>query len=468
MGNLRRVLPQAIALVAAFTVGALGAPKLVPAMADNMKPILHRFGVVNCNSSSPCEEYDNAGSGVGLQSTSSKGNGLGGETKYNSTATGSAGVIGADASATTQLDMGVLGTSTRGIGVKGISSKGAGMYGYSSSNVGVQGGSSSNSGVIGFSTSGDGVDGSSTTGNGLSGSSTTGSGLNAVSGKGNGVNAVSTKGNGVNAISVNAPAIRASSGDNGVDSGTSHDSFSQPYPRSGVYGHDDSLEGGRLNVGVDGSSTYGTGVQGTSTQWVGVSAIGGGTLGSEMVPALSIVGNNNSDGYRNDLIDACAPGPSPCLSANAIFSVDGHGNVNITGPASDHPSYAVNGSCVAGCSSPTKTSPGRAVTTYSAQQTEPMVEDFGEAQLVNGRAYVRLRSDFANIIESRAYYSVFITPEGPSAGLYVVSKTSAGFAVVENSGGRSTIAFSFRIMAKPFGAGHVARLRVVRRPRLSR
>jgi hypothetical protein len=49
------------------------------------------------------------------------------------------------------------------------------------------------------------------------------------------------------------------------------------------------------------------------------------------------------------------------------------------------------------------------------------------------------------------YEMVFITPEGGSNRLYVVNKTAAGFEVHENRGGRSTLAFSYRIVAKPFG-----------------
>jgi hypothetical protein len=44
--------------------------------------------------------------------------------------------------------------------------------------------------------------------------------------------------------------------------------------------------------------------------------------------------------------------------------------------------------------------------------------------------------------------------------LYVTAKTSAGFRVVENDDGRSTIAFSYHIEATPFGI-HAARLPIV-------
>jgi hypothetical protein len=54
---------------------------------------------------------------------------------------------------------------------------------------------------------------------------------------------------------------------------------------------------------------------------------------------------------------------------------------------------------------------------------------------------------------------VFITPEGDSRGVYVTAKTSLGFTVRENQGGQSTLAFSYRIVAKPYGE-HPARLQM--------
>jgi hypothetical protein len=66
-------------------------------------------------------------------------------------------------------------------------------------------------------------------------------------------------------------------------------------------------------------------------------------------------------------------------------------------------------------------------------------------------------------MEKRASYMVIITPEGPSRGLYVTKKSAVGFAVRENPGGNSTLAFSYRIVAKPFGE-HPVRLQTFTMP----
>ena len=137
------------------------------------------------------------------------------------------------------------------------------------------------------------------------------------------------------------------------------------------------------------------------------------------------------------------------------------GSVNITGQ------YQVSGVCQVGCSAGSTASPGRAVVTYAQTASQPSVEDFGEAKLVGGQAYVRIGSDFANVIDQSASYLVVITPEGPSRGLYVTQKTPAGFTVMENPGGHSTLAFSYRIVARPFGARE-PRLPMIPLPRIAR
>jgi hypothetical protein len=137
------------------------------------------------------------------------------------------------------------------------------------------------------------------------------------------------------------------------------------------------------------------------------------------------------------------------------------GSINISGE------YLKSGGCVAGCAVATNTRPGRAVASYVATQTTPTIDDLGEAMLQNGYAYVHLDPAFANVIDRSANYLVFITPEGDSRGLYVTQKSAHGFMVHENMGGHSTLAFSYRIVAKPFGS-HEQRLPMVTLPKISR
>jgi hypothetical protein len=84
---------------------------------------------------------------------------------------------------------------------------------------------------------------------------------------------------------------------------------------------------------------------------------------------------------------------------------------------------------------------------YAVESPESWFEDFGSARLLRGRARVQLKRDFASVIRT-ADYHVFLTPEGDSRGLYVTRKSSGAFEVVEQQGGRSTLRFSFRIVAR--------------------
>jgi hypothetical protein len=121
-------------------------------------------------------------------------------------------------------------------------------------------------------------------------------------------------------------------------------------------------------------------------------------------------------------------------SFSDIFTVDNLGNVNAH-------SY----------SSGLAATSGRTMVTYAQQGSEPVVEDYGQAQLTNGSSYVALESRFASLMARGTAYLVFITPEGDNRGLYVTQKTVSGFAVRESQGGHSTLAFSYRIVAKPLG-----------------
>jgi hypothetical protein len=84
---------------------------------------------------------------------------------------------------------------------------------------------------------------------------------------------------------------------------------------------------------------------------------------------------------------------------------------------------------------------------HCMESPEHWFEDFGSARLKRGRATVKLDADFAKVVMLDDY-RVFLTPEGDCKGLYVRSKRGASFEVRELQGGTSSIAFSYRIVAK--------------------
>jgi hypothetical protein len=91
------------------------------------------------------------------------------------------------------------------------------------------------------------------------------------------------------------------------------------------------------------------------------------------------------------------------------------------------------------------------VALYSVQSPENWFEDFGSGTLSNGAATVTLDSTFTQTVNTGMTYHVFLTPKGDSEGLYVSNETPQGFEVREQRGGRSSVAFDYRIVAKRVG-----------------
>ncbi len=135
-------------------------------------------------------------------------------------------------------------------------------------------------------------------------------------------------------------------------------------------------------------------------------------------------------------------------------NVQVQGNVFVTGsvysgctafpaPSSD--------SCAATSATTVRTRSGQVADAFTSRNASPTIEDEGEAELVGGYARVTLNPTFAAAM-SDAHYLVFTTPRGDSHGVYVSNATASGFDVRENSGGRSTMAFDYRIVAKAVDA----------------
>jgi hypothetical protein len=245
---------------------------------------------------------------------------------------------------------------------------------------------------------------------------------------GDGVDGYSNNNNGVGAVTYNPSATNGG--------------------RSGLFGVDSSTDGGAGNVGVTGLSVNGTGVRGQSTYGFGVagwSTEGGGLFGlaGGEAPAIEGVGGTSNDSSGLSLVTYQASGKSE-------FWVTNDSNAHVNGL------IYTNGNCSKGCDR----TRGERIVSYAAQTSAPMLEDVGESQLSSGRARVAIDASLARAIDQGAPYVVFVTPEGQSHGLYVTDKTPSGFAVVENDGGRSSIPFGYRIVAKPYGV-NAARLPVV-------
>jgi len=311
--------------------------------------------------------------------------------------------------------------NSTGPGLAGTSSKGVGMQGKGV--YGVKGLATTNDGVFGSTTSGyAGVAGTSPIGVGVYGY-TTGSGGTAVYGLSlddYGVYGATKNGNGTGVAGVV------------LAGGT------------GVYGYSNT------SYGVEAESTTGYGLYaeaaGTGTAAYLSADEGGYGLIAYSAGSVAMYGHNSSGNgldvegtYIGGVLRAPASGGYPIVAtdqnANDLFYVDGAGNVSYHG----------------GLFQFARVPGGALVKSYSPKTTAPTVEDTGTAQLVGGAAAVRLDPTFAASVDTPSSYRVFITPNGDTRGLFVATKTPAGFIVRESQGGRSTVSFDYRIVATAVG-----------------
>jgi hypothetical protein len=327
------------------------------------------------------------------------------------------------------------------------SSSGVAIHGEANTGIGIRGTSNGSTGFYGASRSGSllfpGVEGESLNQNGEDVAA--GFGLTAASGGAAPTYGVVALGSGIgvygNAFNtgLGAKDMPTAFGAVGVDGG-------------GAAGLD-------TNVAVVGETRHGTGMLALAnvttattavyddTEPVGVAAEAEPEQSTSLAIALEAVSKaaplrayNPQLGFidlatQYDLISA-GPGSS---GNSAAFVVDNSANVFAEGQFTTQK----------GTYARTTGSSGTTRIAYTARTAARVMEDSGEAQLVNGRAYVKLDPAFADVIEKRSPYRVFVTPEGDSDGLYVTQKSPAGFVVRESSGGRSTFAFDYRIVATP-------------------
>lgn len=261
---------------------------------------------------------------------------------------------------------------------------------------------------------------------------------------------------------------------------------------AGVFGRNNDLNGvgvfgeGPNGTGAFGDSASGSGVAGSSSSAAGVygvSASGTGVQGESTssygvhghsVNGIGTYGQTDASGQYGVLGVSNAPNT---ISIGGIATGDGAsafsgGTANATGYAGYFQGHVV----VIGSFdvSPMGNKHGLAAhpdgsyrTFYAVESTECWVEDFGEATVTNGKADVKLGSDFAALVHTDTYH-VFVTEHGGHSGLHTTKKDASGFTVeasgtVAKAAGLSSVAqvqgaFSYRVVAKPKTTANVDRL----------
>lgn len=209
----------------------------------------------------------------------------------------------------------------------------------------------------------------------------------------------------------------------------------QPFAETGfgAYGTGTTgVEGVGRSADLSGVSTTASfGVQGFGQIGVYAESNGGG---GQCCPAAVVAVQDTADcgGAPCDVMTAQGP-------SGEVMSLDVNGNMILSGKLtqSGTPTSIRRGTA------------GAQVVTYSTQQAVPSLEDFGQGRIVNGEGFVSIAADFASVIDRQANYLVFLTPNADNRGLYVASKSLAGFVVRESQNGRSSLTFDYRIVARP-------------------
>jgi hypothetical protein len=227
--------------------------------------------------------------------------------------------------------------------------------------------------------------------------------------------------------------------------------------RWGVAGWNGVVGWAYATEAVGGVSVHGTGVTGLSDESVGVSGHSGNDVGvigvSDLIGppvpnASMLAGVWGSSATRHGVIG----------TSNGRAGVVGYSETNIgvfgkSGPTGYWAGWfegnvGVVGSLTASVKNAVVPFPdGSQRVLHCMESPEHWFEDFGSAKLARGRAVVKLDANFAKVIK-RGDYRVFVTPEGDCRGLYVRRKSTNNFEVRELAGGKSGIAFSYRIVGR--------------------
>jgi hypothetical protein len=255
---------------------------------------------------------------------------------------------------------------------------------------------------------------------------------------------------------------------------TSSGSFGQLAATNGTTG-DTGVYGNGSTFGVVGFSSAGPGVYGTSNSSSGVlglSMASGGyaVLGqSSGSQGYGILGTGEQAGVRgeNNFYESYGQLGTYVTVDESPTGVYGNGgsyaaSYGVYGTSSNYigvygigPTYGVYSNGPLGSEAYTGSdvalADNRVVELYAMQSPENWFEDFGSGQLHDGVAGVALDPTFALAVNPEAGYHVFLTPNGDCEGLYVAQKTATGFQVRELRGGKSNIAFDYRVVAKRRG-----------------
>jgi hypothetical protein len=241
-------------------------------------------------------------------------------------------------------------------------------------------------------------------------------------------------------------------GASGQTSGVSGFNRSSGRFAAGVVAGEEASSGVTLGVSAVSDSPNGTGVLGvgqgisdTGSSLIGCCAVGvWGDTRSNVFGDAGLIGT--ADDARAIFLQNNSPSGVP-----TAFMFQGAANQLALQAGGNGGFCTIDSNGHLNCRSVTTTAAvaggQRQVALYAMQSPQHWFEDFGAGRLENGAVTIALDPTFAETVNGASEYHVFLTPQGDCRGLYVSQKTASGFEVRELGGGRSGVAFDYRIVA---------------------
>jgi len=209
------------------------------------------------------------------------------------------------------------------------------------------------------------------------------------------------------------------------------------------------INGQSPNVGVYGTAS---GASSLGGEHAGVWGDTGGTS-DEFAGVLGTASDNNAGSFNNNSGSDTSIGGAALLGANLSSTTGALAFVALGGATGDACTIDIDGNlkCSGTVSELVQGGGARRVTVYAMLSPENWFEDFGSGTLVDGAAIVVLDPAFARTVNTTAQYHIFLTPSGDCKGLFVSQRSAESFEIRELGGGRLSIAFDYRIVAKRNG-----------------
>jgi len=208
----------------------------------------------------------------------------------------------------------------------------------------------------------------------------------------------------------------------------------------GIYGY--TSDPGGIYAGVYGQDDNWIGVYGSSVNEYGVQGNGG---------AIGVYGNSPGSGngvYAQSYGSTALYAVSDTSTLSPVMEADNNANATAVKvnyyDGTTHWKVTGNGSV----GTVVKDIKGNEVRLACPESPEIYFEDYGQGQLVNGKAHINLDPAVAQnvTINEKHPLRAYIQLEGDCNGVYVANKTATGFDVVELKHGTSNTSFQWHIV----------------------